>query len=166
MTTLTGVLDAAVVIGLAKGDVFPLLSSLYTSLSIPTAVCQEIITHGQGRAGAGELSQALGVWITEVTLDPNQIQPFSSTLSPADREILAVALTLSPPVDHVLADDHALLREASRHGLTCLRTPDVVLLMKRQGLVSAVQPVLDRMRQRGYGIALNLYRKTLQAAGE
>jgi predicted nucleic acid-binding protein len=165
MTPLTGVLDSAVVIALVKGDVFALLPSLYITLYIPTAVRQEILT-SQGRPGELELSQALGVWITEVTPDPSQLQPFSPTLSPADREVLAVAATLTPPVDHLLADDKDLLREADRHGLTGVRTPDVVLLMKGQGLVPAVQPVLDQMQQRGYGIAPDLYEKALRAAGE
>jgi len=165
MTSLTGVLDAAVIIALSKGDVFGLLRSLYTALYIPTAVRREILT-GQGRAGEMELSQALGVWITEVTPDPSALTPFSPTLSPADREVLAVAATLTPPVDHLLADDKDLLREADRHGLPRLRTPDVVLLMKRAGLVPAVQSVLDRMQQRGYGIAADLYEKAVRAAGE
>jgi predicted nucleic acid-binding protein len=165
LTPLSGVLDAAVVIAPAKGGVFALLRSLYASLHIPTAVRQEILT-GQGRAGEQELSQALGVWITEVTTDPGQLAPFSPTLSLADREVPAVAATLTPSVDHLLADDKDLLREADRHGLTWLRTPDLVVLMKRAGLVPAVRPVLDQMQQRGYGIAADLYNKALRAAGE
>ena len=102
MTGLTGVLDAAVVIGLAKGDVFPHLASLYSALSIPRAV----------------------------------------------------------------RDDRDLIREAARHGLTTLRTPDLVLLMKARGLLPSVQPILDRMVQRGYGIAPDLYERALRAAGE
>lgn len=166
MSPLTGVIDAAVIIGLSKGDVFPLLASLYTPLYIPRSVREEIILQGHGRAGQQELSQALGVWITEVTVDPAQLQPFSSALSLGDREVLAVAATAVPRIDHLLADDKDLLREANRHGFTCLRTPDLVLLMKVRGLVPQVRPVLDRMVQRGYGIAAAIYARTLQAAGE
>jgi predicted nucleic acid-binding protein len=66
----------------------------------------------------------------------------------------------------VLADDRDLIREAARHGLTCLRTADLVVRMKVRGLISAVRPVLDRMGQRGYGIAPDLYERSLRAAGE
>jgi predicted nucleic acid-binding protein len=73
---------------------------------------------------------------------------------------------MTPPVDHVLSDDRDLIREAAGHGLTTLRTPDLVVLMKARGLLPAVQPILDRMVQRGYGIAPDLYERALRAAGE
>jgi hypothetical protein len=56
----SGVLDANMVIGLAKGGVFNLLASLYAPLFVPPAVIQEITVQGQGRAGVTELQQALG----------------------------------------------------------------------------------------------------------
>jgi len=166
MTQLVALLDANAVIGLAKGDVFNLLPSLYGTIYIPTSVKEEIIVHGQGRAGASELTQALGAWITEVAPDLGQTAPFPSSLSQADRDVLIVALSPARRIDHILADDRHLVREANRLGLTCLRTPDIVILLKAQGLVSRVQTVLDRMRQRGYGVANDIYEKALRAAGE
>jgi hypothetical protein len=52
MTGLTGVVDAAVVIGLAKGNVFSHLASLYTTLYIPTAAVQPVLDR-MGRSGYG-----------------------------------------------------------------------------------------------------------------
>jgi predicted nucleic acid-binding protein len=40
------------------------------------------------------------------------------------------------------------------------------LLLKRKGEIPAVRPVLDRMRQGGFGIAERLNQQALQAAGE
>lgn len=164
MSRLTGVLDAEMIIGLVKGEVFDLLPQLYRTVFVPPRVNGEIIVQGAGRPGADELAQALGVWITAVTPAPHQIQPFAATLSLADRQVLAVAQ--AEAVDHVLSNDEGLIREASRHGLTCLRVTDLLLLFKSQGLVPAVRPVLDRMIQRGYGIRADRYHDALQAAGE
>jgi predicted nucleic acid-binding protein len=163
MTTLKGVLDAMMVIGLAKGGIFDRLVSVYAPLYVPTTVKQEVIT-GRGLAGESELTQALGVWITEVTPAPHLVLPFSQILSLADREVLAVAL--AEGVDHVLTDDADVQREAGRYGLTWLRTTEVVVLLKRCGHVSDVKSVLDRMRQQGFGIDDTLYKQTLRAAGE
>jgi uncharacterized protein len=161
---LTGVLDANAVIGLAKGGVFDLLPSLYAPLYIPARVRQEVIQQGHGRAGVMELLQAAGSRITEVTPAPRIVQQFTAPSSLADREVLAVAREKG--VDHILTDDGPLRRQALRHGLVSLRVPQVVVLMKHEGLVTEVKPVLDRMRQQGYGIADAVYLGALQAVGE
>jgi predicted nucleic acid-binding protein len=111
-----------------------------------------------------DLLQALGSWITEVVPAPQSVQQFPSPAAIADRAVLAVASEKG--VDHILTDDGPLRRAASLHGLTCLRVPLVVVLMKDQGLLPQVRPILDRMRQEGYGIVESLYQGALQAAGE
>jgi predicted nucleic acid-binding protein len=161
--TLKGVMDSVIVIGLPKGGALDRLASLYAPLYLPTAVKQEVLT-GRGLAGETELAQALGLWITEVTPSPASLRAFSATLSRADRELLAVAIAEN--VAHILTDDADVQREAARYGLTCLRTTDILLLFKRQGLVPDVRSVLDRMRRNGFGIDTVLYEATLRAAGE
>jgi predicted nucleic acid-binding protein len=165
MTRLTAVLDANMVIGLAKGGVFDLLASVYAPLYIPAAVTQEVIGQGQGRAGAAELARALGGWITEVTPTPHSLQPFRATLrSRADRQVIAVAQAHA--VDHLLTNDGRLAQVARRQGFRCLEVPEVVLLLKRRKLLSQVKSPLDRMLQQGFGIADAVYEQTLRAAGE
>jgi predicted nucleic acid-binding protein len=165
VTTLTGVLDAEMVIGLVKGGVFDCLPSVYAPLYIPAAVRQEVLT-GRGRAGETELTQALGHWIREVPSPVAALPTLSTALSAADHEVLAVAQDPARAVDHVLSGDRVLYRVASDLGLTCLRATDVVVLLKARGLVTAVKGVLDRMRQGGYGIDPIRYQAALQAAGE
>jgi predicted nucleic acid-binding protein len=164
MSRLVGVLDTATIIGLAKGEVFPLLAELYVSLSVPPGVSEEVLLKGDGRPGVPELEQALGLWISEITPEPHRLQSFPATLSQADREILTLAQIQG--VDHVLSNDEGLIREASQHGLTCLRVTDLLLLLKSQGHVPAIRPVLDRMMQQDYAIRLDLYEEALRAAGE
>jgi hypothetical protein len=93
VTTLAGVIDANMVIGLVKGGVFDLLPSLYAPLYIPTGVKQEVIT-GQGRPGEAELAQALQAWIIEVSPDLGRVPPASVSLSAADRGRVANAVAL------------------------------------------------------------------------
>jgi predicted nucleic acid-binding protein len=161
----TGVLDANVVIGLAKGGVFPLLPSLYAPLFVPPAVVQEVVVQGQGRPGAAELAQAVaGGWVTEVHPNPQTFQQFPAALALADREVLAVMQEQA--ADQLLTGDEQVRQEGRRHGFLCLHASEVVVLMKDQGLIPAVRPVLDQMRQQGFGIEDSLYQQMLAAAGE
>ena len=160
----SAVLDTNIVIGLAKGGVFDRLAALYSPLFIPSTVRQEVISQGPGLAGEPELSQALGAWITEAHPAPQTVQQFSASLAAADREVLAVAQIEA--VTHILSDDRGVYKEASRHGLTCLRSPEILVLMKRRGLIPSVKSVLNSMRAQGYGIADALYDQALQVAGE
>jgi uncharacterized protein len=161
---LTGVLDTEMVIGLAKGGVFQLLASIYAPLYVPAAVTQEVLKGGVGRAGTSELAQAIGSWVTEVTPPPRVVQRFASPRSLADRQVLAVAHEQRP--DHVLSGDHRLYQVATRHGFTCLRATEVVVLFKLQGSIADAKSVLDRMIHQGYGIRRDRYEQALLAVGE
>jgi predicted nucleic acid-binding protein len=164
VTGLTGVLDANPIIGLSLGAVFEQLAALYTALYVPPAVVREVIDQGAGLPGAAELQRALGSWVTEVAPDPQRVQQFMGLRSPADREVLAVAQERG--VDHIITSDDPLIRHANRYGLVCLPSTLAVVLLKDQGLVSEVRPILDRMRQSGFGIDDPAYESALRAAGE
>lgn len=164
MTSLTGVLDANAIIGLAQGGVFDQLASLYASLYIPPAVIREVTGQGHGLAGDEELRRALGSWVTEAAPDPVRIQQFMALRSAADREVLAIAQERG--VDHILTSNGQLASHAHRYGLACLSITLVVVLLKDHGLVSEVKPILDRMRLRGFGIDVRAYENALRAAGE
>ena len=164
MTRWAVVLDANAVIGFVKGQVFDLLPQLFPAVSVPQAVVHEVIHRGPGRPGAQELAQALGTWTNAVTPDPVQASQFAAPLSPADREVLAVALGGAGSA--ILSDDRALRREAHRHHLRCIGTAEVVVLMKEYHLIPAVKPVLDTLRQTGFGISEAAYKQALQAVRE
>jgi predicted nucleic acid-binding protein len=155
-----------VIIGLAKGGVFNYLQSIYSPLYISPSVREEVVAHGQGRVGASELTQALGSWITQIVPDPAIMQTLTDLRSLADREVLAIAADPMRAIDHLLTDDGQLRGRASRPGLACLRTPEVVVLLKARQLIPEARSVLDRMRQQGFGIDDALYAMTLRAAGE
>jgi predicted nucleic acid-binding protein len=165
MNTLVGVIDASMVIGLAKGNVLDLLQYLYQPLYVTTDVREEVITESD-LPGAAELTQALGRWITEITPDPSGVQMVSASLSPADRGVLAVAIDPARAIDHVLTGDAQLYREAERQGRVSLSVTDVVVFLKQEGLITDVKSVLDRMRQHGFGVDDDTYEQTLRIEGE
>lgn len=158
---LSGVLDANVAIGLARGGLFDRLADAYDPLYVPPAVVREVTA--TPRPGALELSRALGSWLTEVA-PASPLPPVSPTLSLADQEALALARERG--VQHLLTGDAELRREALRYGLHCLGATDLVVLFKAVGLIPLVRPALDRMRTGGFGIEAARYDSALLAAGE
>lgn len=161
---LVGVLDANVAIGLAKGGVFPLLRSIYSPLFVPEGVVAEVVHPSQQLAGAVELSTALNDWITPVR--PVVLPPTvaAAAVTPADRQVIAVALDRA--ADHLLSGDERLRRVAAHHGITCLSATELVVIFKLTGKVDRLKPVLDQMRNQGFGVEDAVYRQALNAVGE
>ena len=96
--TLSAVIDANVVIGLSKGDVFSLLPKLFQPLYVAKSVEYEVMHLGWGRPGSMELQQALADgWIVSISL------PVKARTLHADRELIEVARLCT--VDLILTGD-------------------------------------------------------------
>lgn len=160
---MIAVLDANAVIGLAKGECLDQVRALFREVLIPPAVRQEVVEEGRGRAGASELQEALADWIREEV--PSAPVPGGGApgLSAGDHEVVGLALEQAGVL---VSDDAVLKREADRLGIPTLGTVQTVVLMKQQGLLPAVKPVLDLMQARGYHIDPDLFAGALALAGE
>lgn len=158
------VADSNPLIGLAKGGVFPLLRSLFGTLSVPQAVWDEVAVRGAGLPGSAELSEAKGHWI-EVIDPPLSARPIILTVSDLeDRAVLALAEHLG--ADWLITDDRNVRRVAQTIGISLLYTVDVVRLGKLAGFVASCQVVLDQMIANGFGVRPGLYQDVLQRVGE
>jgi len=169
MTGRTGVLDAEMTIGLAKGEVFHHIASLYTAVYVPPGIVEEIVVNGRGRPGSAELKQALGAWVREEMPAPALVQRFAAEpISAHDREVLAL-VQQRQAFDrevHLLGNDEVVLRVAGLHQLRYQRVTDLVVAMKQRGLVSQARSVFELMVNRGFGIRDIHLQAALQTAGE
>lgn len=67
----------------------------------------------------------------------------------------------------MLIDERLGRREATRLGLPITGVLGILLVAKRRGLISAVQPVMDAlMNQVGFRVSSQLYTEVLKAAGK
>jgi predicted nucleic acid-binding protein len=160
---MIAVLDMNAVIGLAKGECLDRVRGLFREVVVPPAVRREVVEEGRGRAGAQELQAALGDWVREEAPVSHPAGVGLPALSPEDQEVLALALERGGVL---VRDDVPLRREAARLEIPTLGTVQLALLMKQQGRLEAVRPVLDLMQARGYHIDLALYAEALVLAGE
>lgn len=158
------VVDSEAIIGLSKGKVFDLLNKLFLDIYVTDGVIEEVIQLGKGRAGTKELQSALKQWITPLKPTRHLLAKIATFMDRTDREILAAALQVH--ARYVISSDEKMQGQARKHDLLIFSAPDIVLLAKRQGLISNCQEVLDLMIQRGYGINPRVYNEILKLANE
>ena len=88
-----------------------------------------------------------------------------TTLDAGEAE--AIALALSLPQTTLRIDEVRGRRVATRLGLDVLDTAGVLLRAKRRGLVPAVRPLLDALReQHSFRLSNALYEQVAREAGE
>lgn len=151
------VADSNVLIGLAKGDVFDILQSLFGEIWLPGCVWNELVGQGAGRSGAAELAQARSKgWV--------HLQEPQQATTTCDATVLALALELS--AQRLLTDDAEVAAQALVASVRMLNTAEVVFLAHLQGLVPRCREVFDRMQTRNFGIRASVRQHILQLAGE
>jgi len=146
---------------LHQAGLIDLLPRLYDRVFVPAAVAAEI-EEGLARAIALPDLGALS-WVTIVDAPAPELLPLVTDLGPGERSALAVALTrnLTAILDDALARRHAALL-----GVRCTGTLGVLLRAKREGLLPAVRPVLERLEALQFRLDDGTRVSVLDLAGE
>jgi uncharacterized protein len=155
-----------VLISLAAGEEFHLLRDFYSTIHLPPEVWNEVASVPKA-FGAKEAQQARAEgWLIVQT--PRQLDrvlglPFS--LQAGETQALALALEL--PDALLLVDDAQGRRAARALGISYTGTLGVLLRAKAEGRISALRPVLERLKQRTtFWLGAAVWEAALQHAGE
>jgi uncharacterized protein len=156
------VCNSGPLIGLAGIGQLELLAKLYSRVLIPEAVRLEISGSQRFAHQAAVLSPA---WL-EVRRVAGGLNPLlQSELGAGEAEVIALAQEVQP--ERVLIDERKGRRIAAMvYGLKVTGTGGILLAAKRVGLVPAVRPLLEGMKQNGYFLADRLVAAICHAAGE
>jgi predicted nucleic acid-binding protein len=158
--------DTSPLSNLAIVGCLSLLQQIYNKVIIPQAVAEEL------RSASDEENLIAGVlsldWIEVVSAKNLELISVLQNNHNLDRgEAEAIALALELNADELLIDERLGRREATRLGLPITGVLGILLVAKRRGLISAVQPVMDAlMNQVGFRVSSQLYTEVLKAAGE
>ena len=156
--------NASPLINLARIGKLDLLRDLYGKLFIPEGVWHEIVVEGAGQPGADEVNEA--VWIERRGVKNKQlVQALLQELDAGEAE--AIVLALEEGTDWLLMDEH-LGRETARHfKLRCIGLVGVLIAAKHKGLISAIKPCLDGLRDLGgFRLKDSLYSRILTEENE
>ena len=156
--------NASPLISLARIGKLDLLRQLYDELFIPEAVWHEVVIEGVGQPGADEVKAATWIKTQSVTNTP-LVHALRQELDAGEAE--AIALTLETQAELLLMDER-VGREVARHlGLRYTGLIGVLVEAKHKGVLSAVKPQLDELRNiAGFRISDALYVRVLQDEGE
>ena len=156
--------NSSVLINLARIGKLDLLHELYGELVIPEAVWQEVVIKGAGQPGTDEVKAA--TWIKKhVNTNKQLVHALRQDLDAGEAEAIAVASEVKA---ELLLMDERLGRETAHHlGLRYIGLIGVLIEARRRGLISAVKPHLDALRDMaGFRIRDELYLRVLRDEGE
>lgn len=142
------------------------MQSLYERIVIPEAVASELRRGGQDDP---RLAQVLTLsWIETKPSTNHRLINELQTIYKLDKgESEAISLALELKADALLIDERLGRREASRLGLPITGMLGVLLVAKKQNLVSAIHPIVDALiSEAGFRISSQLYGEVMLAAGE
>ena len=135
--------NASPLINLARIGKLDLLRELYGKLLIPEGVWHEIVVEGAGQPGANEVKGA--AWIERREVKNKQlIQALLQELDAGEAE--AIVLALEEGADWLLMDERLGRETAGHFKLRCIGLVGVLIAAKHKGLISAIKPCLDGLR--------------------
>jgi predicted nucleic acid-binding protein len=156
--------NSSPLINLARIGRLTLLRELFGVLIVPDAVWQEVVVEGAGQPGADEVRAA--EWIQrQAVMNTQLVQALQQDLDAGEAE--AIALSLELGADLLLMDEN-LGRQTARHlGLRYIGLIGALVMAKRRGLISAVKPHLDMLRDiAGFRVDAALYDHVLKDQSE
>ena len=145
---------------LAKIGRLDILQSLFETIVIPDEVRIELHRHPR-RPLISPLA-----WIISEAVDPNSVRALRQKTGLGSGESAAIVLAIKQNADLLLLDDLDARRYAYSLSLPLVGTVGVLLRAKSVGVIHALHPILDLLRNAGARISDSLYRDALTRAGE
>jgi predicted nucleic acid-binding protein len=153
--------DSSPLIALSLCKKLELLDTLFSEVVVPETVYNEINKPGKPEAGN------IAVWAREKirqTGNRQLLQALNLTLDAGESE--AIALYWENSADFLLIDEQKGRKIAFQQGIKIIGTVGILLRAKQTGLITAVRPFIDLLRDSPIRISDDLYKKTLDLAKE
>ena len=151
-------------IGLASIQRFDLLRQLFNELYIPQAVYDEAVVAGH-EAGGAKQEVSIVTWIRTVSVkDRLAVEVLLDELDLGEAETIVLAREMG--ADWVLMDEKKGRRKLTQLGIKKIGTVGILLKAKQVGLLSVIQPELDRLRRQGFSISQAVIDAVLRQANE
>ncbi len=161
MKNKVAILNATPLISLAILDQLALLSKIFYKVVIPSEVSKEVVQEGKFK------SKEIGAWIKDkVVASQNKhwIELFSISLDKGESEVLALYHEINNSI--VVIDESKARKLAAKQKIPHIGTLGVLLLAKRLGMLDAIAPLLEKLKENGIRISQELCAYILKEAGE
>lgn len=161
MPTKPVIVNNSPLIFLSILNLLPLLRELYTDVWIPEEVQEEFL-RTETTLRRSSLNNA--PWIRTVSLTDSQSVSVYGRLDRGEASVLALAKEHDAHL--IIIDEKKAREEAKQIGLTVKGTVGVLLEAKQKGLIDAIKPLLEALRDDGMYLDQSFIDNVLQIAGE
>lgn len=152
------------IINLAMIGELDLIQKLYVTIYIPQAVFDEIVIKGIGQAGAEQIKNS--AWIKVQPIQNSLlVKSLSLQLDKGESEAITLAIEMSASL--ILLDEKRGRNIANQFNLRPFGLLGMLIQAKKTGLVPAIKPLIDRLRNHaGFWIDNKLYQTVLNSVDE
>lgn len=149
---------------LAKVGQLNLMQTIYGRILIPCAVHEELLDERAGETVIAAVQSA--TWIEIQSVQNQQlVNELRTRINIGEAE--AIALAVEAKATRLLIDERLGRQVATDLGLRITGVLGILLLAKRQKLITAVKPIInDLVIQANFRISSQLYADVLNVAGE
>jgi predicted nucleic acid-binding protein len=153
--------DSSPLVALSLCKELRLLDTLFSEVIIPEKVYTEINKPGKPEA------ENIAVWAQGKVrqAEPQGLQQ-AIDLSLDAGETEAIALYWEKSADFLLIDEQKGRRIAFQRGIKIIGTVGILLRAKQEGLIAAISPFVDLLRNSPIRISDELYKRALELAKE
>lgn len=158
--------DSSVLIHLSGINRFDLLKENYQHIIISPVVKSEVVDQGRNRPGAIEVKKAIDEgWIKIIEAKNKTLsQILKQNLHEGEAE--SIALAIENPDSLLLIDESEARKTARLYNLKITGVIGVLIKAKIQGKISSLKNELDKLRNSGFWISDNVYKKAANSVGE
>lgn len=152
--------DSSALVALAICQAHTLLDKLFDQVRVPQAVYDEILVEGKP---GGELlrsyltGKVISVDLTTIVINAGKL---------GRGELEAMALYKQLRADFLLIDDKRARKVAQLNNIEITGSQGILVLAKQKGIIRAVRPFLEKLRQSDIRISGRLINRTLQMVNE
>lgn len=151
-------------IGLASIQRFNLLHQLFGTLHIAQAVYDEAVVAGREIGGAKQEVSSANWIITWQVKDQLAVEVLLDEIDRGEAETIVLARERN--ADWVLMDEKKGRRKLAQMNIPKIGTAGILLKAKQVGLLPAIRPDLEALRQQGFSISQAVIEAVLQYANE
>ncbi|NJN88019.1 MAG: DUF3368 domain-containing protein [Leptolyngbyaceae cyanobacterium SL_7_1] len=161
---MTIVSNTSPISNLAKVGQLHLMQQLYGAILIPRAVYEELLDDRAGETVITAVQSALWLEIRPVQ-NQKLVNELRNRVNLGEAE--AIALAIEVKATRLLIDERLGRQSATDLGSKITGVLGMLLLAKRQNLITAIKPIMDDLiAQASFRISSRLYADVLDASGE
>lgn len=152
--------DSSALVALSICECLPILNTLFGDVKVPQAVYDEVCIDGKPE------SHALSAYLEGKVCNTLVDKYIEKSNGLGKGELAAISLYKQLSADLLLIDDARARKVAYLNNLEVIGSLGVLLLAKQKGIISAIKPYTDRLRNSDIFISEHLLEKLLVVANE